>query len=71
VGAKSSKAEFLKVTKDTKFVVVNGDESKTYDQNTVLDDPATRAAFRERHVMIQRQGNTALVVTATAVKDKK
>jgi hypothetical protein len=67
----ASKAEFLKVTKDTKFVVVDGDEKKTYDQKTVLGDPTVRAAFRERQVTLERKGNVAVTVTATAVKDKK
>jgi hypothetical protein len=66
----ASKAEWLKVTKDTKFVVVDGDEKKTYDQKTVLDDEATRAAFHERYVTLERKGNVAVTVTATAVKKK-
>jgi hypothetical protein len=52
-------------------VVVHGDESKAYDQKTVLDDPAARAAFHERYVMLERQGNVALTVTATITKEKK
>ncbi|HYT89105.1 MAG TPA: hypothetical protein VEL76_10390 [Gemmataceae bacterium] len=65
---KASKAQWLKVTRDTKFVLVNGDESKTYNQNNVLDDPAVRMEFRERYVTLERQGNVALTVTATAKK---
>jgi len=68
----ASKAEYLTVTKDTKFVVVNGDEKKTYDQKSVVTaDAATKAAFSERYVTLERQGNVAVTVTATAVKDKK
>ena len=70
VGAKSSKAQVYKVTKDTKFVVVDGEESKTYDQKTVLSDTAVRAAFHERYVTLERQGTIALTVTATAPKKK-
>lgn len=70
VGAKSSKAEFLKVTADTKFIVKDGDDPKTYNQKTVLDDPNVSAAFRERQVSLERQGNVAITVTATAVKKK-
>jgi hypothetical protein len=70
VGAKSSKAQFYNVTKDTKFVVIDGDENKAYDQKTVLADPAVRGAFRERYVTLERQGNIVLTVTATAPKKK-
>jgi hypothetical protein len=67
----ASKAEWLKVTKDTKFVVVDGDEKKTYDHKTVLDDADARAAFHERYVTLERKGTVAVTVTATAVKKKK
>lgn len=70
VGAKASKADFLKVTGDTKFIVKDGDDQKTYNQKTVLDDPNVRAAFHERQVSLERQGNVAITVTATAVKKK-
>jgi hypothetical protein len=65
-----SKALDLKVTKDTKFIVMDGDEAKTFDQKTVLDDPAIRASFRERFVTIERQAGVALSVTTTPAKKK-
>ena len=40
------------------------------DWRTSLTDAAVRAAFRERYVMLERQGTTVLTVTATAPKKK-
>lgn len=70
VMGKGSKAQYVDVTKDTKFVVVDGDEQKTFDHKSVVNDAAIQAAFSERYVTLERQGPVALVVTATAPKKK-
>ncbi len=70
VTAKASKAEYVKVTQDTRFIYVDGDVSKTFDRKSVLDDAEVKAALKERYVTLERMGNVALTVTFTPVKKK-
>lgn len=67
---KTSKPQYVDVNKDTKFVVVDGEDKQTYDQKSVVNDPQVHAAFKERYVTLERKGNMALTVTATAAKKK-
>jgi hypothetical protein len=70
VTAKASKAEYVKVTKDTRFIYVDGDVSKTFDRKSVLDDAEVKSALKERYITLERMGNVALSITFTPVKKK-